>query len=64
MDSAKPKAQSGPKRPFEIDEAVERLGEAVRPFAPAALFQLAEEGFASPFEQLLACIISIRSTLR
>ena len=61
MDSAKPKTQSGPKRPFDIDEAVERLREAVRPFAPAALFQLAEEGFATPFEQLLACIISIRT---
>jgi endonuclease-3 len=49
------------KKPFDIDEAIVRLREAVRPYAPAALFQLADEGFASPFEQLLACIISIRT---
>ena len=46
---------------FDIDEAMARLREVVRPFAPAALFQLADEGFASAFEQLLACIISIRT---
>jgi endonuclease-3 len=33
----------------------------VRPFPKAALFELAEEGFASPFEQLVACMISIRT---
>lgn len=49
------------KKPFDIDEAVVRLREAVRPYAPAALFQLADEGFSSPFEQLMACIISIRT---
>jgi endonuclease-3 len=49
------------KKPFDIDEAMVRLREAVRPYAPAALFQLADEGFTSPFEQLLACIISIRT---
>jgi endonuclease-3 len=49
------------KKPFNIDEAIVILREAVRPFPPAALFQLAEEGFASAFEQLLACIISIRT---
>jgi endonuclease III len=46
---------------FDIDTAMARLREAVKPFAPAALFQLADEGFATPFEQLLACIISIRT---
>lgn len=49
------------KQPFAIDEAMTRLNEAVRPFAKAALFELAEEGFRSPFEQLIACIISIRT---
>ena len=38
-----------------------RIREAVRPFAPAALFALAEEGYRSPFEQLMACMISIRT---
>lgn len=50
-----------PKRPFEIDLAVERLRAAVRPFPKAAMFELAEDGFVSPFEQLVACIISIRT---
>jgi endonuclease-3 len=49
------------KIPFDIDEAMARLREAVRPYPPAALFQLADEGFSSTFEQLLACIISIRT---
>ena len=46
---------------FDIDEAMVRLRRAVEPYPPAALFQLAEEGFSSAFEQLLACIISIRT---
>jgi endonuclease-3 len=49
------------KKAFDIDVAMARLQEAVAPYAPAALFQLADEGFQSPFEQLLACIISIRT---
>jgi endonuclease-3 len=51
----------GPKVPFDIDEAMLRLREAVKPYPPAALFQLADEGFTSPFEQVTACIISIRT---
>jgi endonuclease-3 len=38
-----------------------RLAEAVEPYPKAALFELAEAGFNSAFEQLLACIISIRT---
>ena len=49
------------KRPFDIDVALARIEDAVRPWPKAALFQLAEEGFTSTFEQLLACIISIRT---
>ena len=49
------------KRPFDIDVAFDRIREAVRPFAKAALFELAEDGFDSVFEQLVACIISIRT---
>jgi endonuclease-3 len=49
------------KRPFDIGLALERIEEAVRPWPKAALFQLAEEGYTSTFEQLLACIISIRT---
>src|ERR687888_1773230 len=49
------------KRPFAIDVAMARIREAIRPFPQAALFALAEEGFGSPFEVLVACIISIRT---
>jgi endonuclease III len=49
------------KKPFDIDEIMARLGIAVEPFPKAALFELADEGFTSPFEQLVACIISIRT---
>jgi endonuclease-3 len=49
------------KRPFEIDRALDVIGCAVAGFAPAALFQLRDEGFNSVFEQLIACMISIRT---
>src|SRR2546423_8116078 len=49
------------KRRFNIDLVMRRVAEAVRPFAKAALFDLAEQGFTSVFEQLVACIISIRT---
>ncbi|ALK99811.1 DNA lyase [Massilia sp. WF1] len=49
------------KHPFDVGVAFERIEEAVKPWPKAALFQLAEEGYASVFEQLLACIISIRT---
>ena len=49
------------KQPFDIDVALARIEDAVRPWPKAALFQLAEEGYTSTFEQLLACMISIRT---
>lgn len=49
------------KRPFDIDETLTRIREAVAAYPPAALFGLAGEGYKTPFEQLLACIISIRT---
>lgn len=50
-----------PTRPFDFDIAFERLREAVRNLPKAAMFQLAEEGYDSLFEQIVACIISIRT---
>ncbi len=50
-----------PKKPFDITLALSRIQEAVRPFPKAAMFELFDEGFNSPFEQLVACIISIRT---
>src|SRR6478672_11514069 len=49
------------KDAFDVGLALQRIREAVRPWPKAALFQLADEGYGSTFEQLLACIISIRT---
>jgi endonuclease-3 len=38
-----------------------RIRTTVRDFADAAMFELAEDGYTSVFEQLVACIISIRT---
>jgi endonuclease-3 len=50
-----------PKQPFDIDLAMARIREAVQPYPKAAMFELAEDGFDTAFEQLIACIISIRT---
>jgi endonuclease-3 len=44
-----------------VDEVLRRVRDAVEPFPKAALFELADEGYRSPFEQLVACILSIRT---
>ncbi|HSJ59476.1 MAG TPA: endonuclease III [Anaerolineae bacterium] len=49
------------KEPFDIDTVLARIERAVEPFPRAALFQLRDEGHTTLFEQLLACIISIRT---
>ena len=49
------------KRPLDISEMLARIRMAVAPFRPAAMFELAGDGNNSLFEQLVACIISIRT---
>ena len=49
------------KEKFDIDVVMERVAEAVRPFPKAAMFELAERGHDTPFEQLVGCILSIRT---
>jgi endonuclease III len=49
------------KLPHDIPVMLARIAAAVEPFPKAALFELAEEGWSTPFQQLAACIISIRS---
>ena len=61
MDASVPQQHGAEKRPFDIELVMARLREAIRPFPQAALFALAEEGFGTPFELLMACIISIRT---
>ena len=49
------------KAPFDIHRALAQVREAVRPYPPAALFELAGDGHDSLFEVLVACVISIRT---
>lgn len=49
------------KQPFDVGQALARIEEAIKPFPRAMLFELAADGFSSPFEQLVACMISIRT---
>lgn len=46
---------------FDIDAAFARLTDFMPRYPRAAMFQLAEEGYRSPFEQLVSCMISIRT---
>ncbi len=48
-------------RPFDIDAVMVRIAEAVEPYPKAAMFELADDGFDSPFEQLIACLLSVRT---
>jgi endonuclease-3 len=49
------------KRPFDLALVIRRVRAAVRPLPKAAMFALAEEGYRSPFEQLVACLLSVRT---
>jgi endonuclease-3 len=49
------------KRPFNIHAMLRRIRHEVKQFADAAMFDLAEQGYATPFHQLVACIISVRT---
>jgi endonuclease-3 len=61
MASAKAPRRKPAKRPFDIEEAIPLLREAVAPYPKAALFELAGDGFTSVFEILVACVLSIRT---
>jgi endonuclease-3 len=49
------------KRPFNIHVVMRRVRAVVEEFAAAAMFELRDEGYGDLFEQLVACIISIRT---
>ena len=49
------------KTPFDAGVALARIREAIRPFPKAALFELADDGFGTVFQQVVACIISTRT---
>lgn len=51
-----------PARPdFPVREALKRCAAAVADQPPAAMFGLRDEGYASLYEQLISCILSIRT---
>lgn len=50
-----------PKRPFEVDEAFRLLREATAPLPKAEMFALRDAGYTGVFEQLVACVLSIRT---
>jgi endonuclease-3 len=52
----------GAKKPFDINVVLRRIRAAVRDFPDAAMFALRDQGFGTLFQQLVACIISIRTT--
>src|SRR5688500_13783198 len=49
------------KKPHDIPVMLRRIRKAVAPYPKAAMFELAERGFGSPFQQLIGCILSIRT---
>jgi endonuclease-3 len=49
------------KKPHRISVMLQRIRAAVAGYPKAAMFELAERGFATPFQQLVGCILSIRT---
>lgn len=49
------------KEPFDIDEVFRRLRRAAATLPKAAMFELRDRGYGSPFEQLVASLISART---
>ena len=49
------------KLAFDLSTVLSRIEEATRAFPKAAMFELAERGYSTLFEQLISCIISIRT---
>jgi endonuclease III len=49
------------KKTFDIRRALKLIDQAILPYKKAAMFELAEDGYNSTFEQLVACMISIRT---
>jgi endonuclease-3 len=49
------------KKPFDLADMLERIEKAIAPYPKAAMFELYLRGYTSLFEQLISCIISIRT---
>ena len=63
--SKKSKRPLGPtaegKEPFDIDRAFRLIRSAVADYPKAAMFDLRDRGYSSPFEQLVGSLISART---
>jgi len=46
---------------FELTTVLSHIEKAIQPYPKAAMFELAERGYNSLFEQLISCIVSIRT---
>jgi endonuclease III len=49
------------KRPFDLTAVLKKIEKAVAKYPKAAMFELFGQGYTSLFEQLISCIISIRT---
>ena len=49
------------KNNFDLTVVLTRIEEAIRPYPKAAMFDLFERGYNTVFEQLISCIVSIRT---
>ncbi len=56
-----PDAAAGSKEPFDVHEVFRRLRAACARLPKAAMFQLRDEGYHTPYEQLVASLISART---
>ena len=46
---------------FDFNAVLSRIEDAIKPYPKAAMFELAERGYGTVFEQLISCIVSIRT---
>lgn len=49
------------KKPFNLSIVLKKIEKAVKPYPRAAMFELYGRGYTTLFEQLISCIISIRT---
>lgn len=49
------------KKPFDIPVMLKRIEKEIKSYPKAAMFELYQRGYTSLFEQLISCVISIRT---
>ena len=61
MKHAEPGDPRNVKVRFDVDAVMPLIRDAIAPFAAAAMFELRERGYGTAFQQLVACMLSIRT---